>query len=147
MVARLPRLLAVDWNGTVVPWFGEAPYADALEVLQALRAEGVFVAVVSHATPRQIEMDVARVGLDADEVHGVGAKAPTLRELAARFPDAVMVGDSPQDARAAQAAEIPFLQACFEGAPRFESGFGRLEAWSELDLLLAARPTSEPHDG
>jgi phosphoglycolate phosphatase-like HAD superfamily hydrolase len=139
MTAGLPRFLAVDWNGTVVPWFGESAYPDALEVLATLRAQGVRIAVVSHATPREIADDVARVGLKADEVHGVGAKAPTLIRLADLWGDGVMLGDSPQDARAASAAGLPFMQASFGRPPGFSAGFARLEAWQELPLLLSAR--------
>lgn len=87
MTAGLPRFLAVDWNGTVVPWFGEAAYPDALAVLAELRAQGVRLAIVSHATPREITDDVARVGLEADEVYGVGAKAPALIRLAELWGD------------------------------------------------------------
>lgn len=144
MTAGLPRFLAVDWNGTVVPWFGEAAYPDALAVLAALRAEGVRIVVVSHATPREIADDVARVGFKADEVHGVGAKAPTLIRLADLWGDGVMIGDSPQDARAATAASLPFIQACFGRAPGFSAGFARLEAWLELPELLAARDSTAP---
>ncbi|MAW61656.1 MAG: hypothetical protein CMJ94_12615 [Planctomycetes bacterium] len=140
MPARLPRFLAVDWNGTVVPWFGESPYPGAIETLHALRAQGVYVVIVSHATPQQIQCDVARVGCEADEVHGVGAKTPTLVQLADRYGDGVMVGDSPQDARAAQAAGLPFIQVCFEGMSFLGGGLGPLRDWAELDLLLAGRP-------
>jgi len=139
MTAGLPRFLAVDWNGTVVPWFGEAAYPDALAVLHELRAQGVHIAVVSHATPREISDDVARVGLEADEVLGVGAKAPSLIRLADLWGDGVMIGDSPQDSRAAIAAALPFIQASFGHSSGFSAGFARLEAWRELPTLLAAR--------
>ena len=142
MDARLPRFVAVDWNGTVVPWFGQAPYPEALATLNALRDTGVYVVVVSHATPQQIQADVARVGFEADEVHGVGAKTPTLVQLADRYGDGVMVGDSPQDARAAHAADLPFVQACFEGMSFLGGGLGQLSHWSELPLLLASRPAA-----
>jgi phosphoglycolate phosphatase-like HAD superfamily hydrolase len=139
MTAGLPRFLAVDWNGTVVPWFGEAAYPDALSVLAELRRQGVRIAVVSHATPREICDDVARVGLEADEVHGVGAKASTLIQLANLWGDGVMIGDSPQDSRAAIAAGLPFIQASFGCPVGFLAGFARLEAWKELPILLPAR--------
>lgn len=141
MNARMPRFVAVDWNGTVVPWFGQPPYAEALATLQDLREAGVYVVVVSHATPQQIQADVARVGLEVDEVHGVGAKTPTLVHLADRYGDGVMIGDSPQDARAAQAAGLPFVQACFEGMSFLGGGLGALRDWAELPLLLANRPS------
>ncbi|MCH2100779.1 MAG: HAD family hydrolase [Planctomycetes bacterium] len=140
MDVRLPRFVAVDWNGTVVPWFGQPPYPEALTMLEALREAGVYLVVVSHATPQQIQADVARVGLVADEVHGVGAKASMLVQLADRYGDGVMVGDSPQDARAAQAAGLPFIQACFEGMSFLGRGLGPLRDWSELPLLLTNRP-------
>lgn len=139
MTAGLPRFLAVDWNGTVVPWFGEAAYPDALAVLAELRAQGVYLAIVSHATPREIADDVARVGCEADAVHGVGAKAPTLIRLADQWGDGVMIGDSPQDSRAASAASLPFIQASFGRPTGFSAGFARLEAWRELPTLLALR--------
>lgn len=142
MTAGLPRFLAVDWNGTVVPWFGEAAYPDALAVLAELRAQGVRLAIVSHATPREITDDVARVGLEADEVYGVGAKAPALIRLAELWGDGVMIGDSPQDARAASTAGLPFIQASFGRPTGFSAGFARLGAWQELPLLLPTRSST-----
>jgi phosphoglycolate phosphatase-like HAD superfamily hydrolase len=139
MTAGLPRFLAVDWNGTVVPWFGDTAYPDALSVLRELRAQGVRIAVVSHATPHEIADDVARVGLEADEVHGVEAKGPILIRLAELWGDGVMIGDSPQDSRAAVAAALPFIQASFGRPPSFSAGYCRLEAWLDLPILLAAR--------
>lgn len=132
------QFLAVDWNGTVVPWFGEEPYPGALEALSQARASGLKLAVVSHATPRQIETDVARVGLVADEVHGVSAKSPVLIGLTARWGKGAMIGDSGQDARAALDAQVPFLQACLEGASNFSAGIGRMQDWDEFGAWLAA---------
>ena len=74
MTSGLPRYLALDWTGTVVPWFGMPPFAGALDFIAQLRKAGVRICVVSHAEPAHIQADVARVGLEADEVIGTGNK-------------------------------------------------------------------------
>jgi beta-phosphoglucomutase-like phosphatase (HAD superfamily) len=134
----MPRFVAVDWNGTVVPFFCEPAYPGALETLARWRREGVLVAVVSHAHPATIEADVARTGLEADEVHGVEEKAPAFLELRLRHGHGVVIGDHPADLRAADAAGLPFYQACLEGQRGMEGRVAAFSDWQELDLLLRA---------
>lgn len=132
----LPSFVAVDWNGTVVPFFHEPPYPGALEVLAGWRRDGVMLAVVSHAHPHAIAADVARLGLAADAVLGVDDKAPAFLELRIRFGAGVVVGDHPADLRAARAAELPFLQACLEAQAAFGGRAASFTTWAEADSLL-----------
>ncbi|RMH01271.1 MAG: HAD family hydrolase [Planctomycetota bacterium] len=146
----LPDFVALDWNGTVVPFFHEAPYPGALEVIRGWRRAGLWVAVVSHAGPAAIEADVRRVGLEADEVLGVRDKGPAFLELRLRHGRGVVLGDHPADLRAAAAAELPFLQARLAGQPAFPGSAGGFTDWREAELLLrgicaeSARPPEAP---
>ncbi len=135
-MSGLPSFVAVDWNGTVVPFFHEPPYPGAIEVLQRWRQAGVMVAVVSHANQLTIEADVARTGLEADAVFGVHDKAPAFLELRLRLGNGVALGDHPSDLRAAIAAELPFFQARLDGQSAFEGNAGSFRDWQEIDLLL-----------
>lgn len=138
MALGVPAYMAVDWNGTVVPWFGESPYEGALAALSDVRALQIPLIVVSHATPAQILADVKRIGLEAEQVHGVQGKTQVLAALQRDFGRGLMIGDSPQDGRAAREAGAVFIQAALEGESALPYARGRLEAWSELDLLLGA---------
>lgn len=131
--------LALDWNGTVVPFFGLEPYAGALDGVRALRAEGLPVFVVSSAEQGVIEADVARVGMKVDGIYGCGDKAPVLSRLRAQHGGpAVMLGDHPADCRAALDAGLGFVQARLDGQRRLEGAESGFEDWSELRPLLAA---------
>jgi len=138
MSIGVPAFVAVDWNGTVVPWFGESPYEGALAALSGVRALKIPLIVVSHATPGQIQADVARVGLEADQVHGVQRKSPVLATSLEQYGRGLMIGDSPQDGRAADGAGAVFLQAALEGETPLPYAHARLEAWAEFENLLAA---------
>ena len=131
-----PAFLAVDWNGTVVPFFGREEFPEAIAVLHGLRAQGLYLCIVSHAEQEVIEQDVRRVGLIADEIHGVFEKAPVLAELRARWGAGLMIGDQHEDWRAAQAADIPFLQSRTNGQPAFQAALDGFQTWSEVALLL-----------
>ncbi len=133
----LPHFVAVDWNGTVVPFFDRPAYPGALETLRRLRQAGVYLAVVSHAAQGTIEADVQRLGLAADEVHGCTDKAPLLLELRLRRGSGLVLGDHPADLRAAHDAELPFLQARLEGQAALPGSEGSFTDWAELsDRLL-----------
>ena len=90
----LPTYLALDWNGTVVPFFAEAPYPGAVEVLAELRSAGVKLYIVSHATQAMIAADVRRVGLEVDRVIGCYDKAPEFQLLVAQYGLGLAIGDS-----------------------------------------------------
>ncbi len=131
-----PSFVAVDWNGTVVPFFHEPPYPGALEVLESWRASGILVAIVSHANQFTIESDVRRTGLEADAVLGVHDKAPAFLELRLRMGAGLVIGDHPSDLRAAVEAELPFYQARLDGQAAFEGRCASFSDWKELDLLV-----------
>ncbi len=131
-----PDFIAVDWNGSVVPVFGEAPYSQALETLNKWRESGVFLVVVSCAEQAHIEAEVARIGLRADEIFGVHEKESTLLELRMRMGAGVYIGDHPSDARAAEVAGLPFFQACCDGQAAIAGREAGFNDWSEASLLL-----------
>lgn len=135
-MADLPNFVAVDWNGTVVPFFHEPPYPGAIEVLHRWREAGVLVVVVSHASQFTIEADVERTGLQADTVLGVHDKAPAFLELRLRLGAGVALGDHPADLRAALEAELPFFQARLDGQPAFAGTTSSFSDWREMDHLL-----------
>lgn len=128
--------VAVDWNGTVVPFFGLPPYPGALECLARVRAAGLPVVVVSCAEPEQIRRDVRRVGLAADEVYGCPDKGPVLAGLVARLGRGTLVGDHPADLRAALEAGADFVQARPEEQDLLPGARHSFVDWPELLLLL-----------
>ncbi|MDP6850345.1 MAG: HAD family hydrolase [Planctomycetota bacterium] len=132
----LPAFIAVDWNGTVVSFFGEPAYPGALDVLEAWRQKGILICVVSHAPPGTIQRDVERVGLAADEIYGVEEKEPVLKELRLRLGNGIYIGDHPSDFRAATAADLPFFQACQGGQIAFPGRDAGFSDWRELPGLL-----------
>ena len=132
----LPAFVAVDWNGTVVSFFGEPAYSGALEVLEGWSQKGILICVVSHAYPSTIQRDVERVGLNAHEIHGVEDKEAALTELRLRQGTGLYLGDHPADYRAALAAELPFYQSCLEGQGAFPGRDGGFNDWRELPDLL-----------
>lgn len=140
MESDRPDFLAVDWNGTVVPFFGAAPHRDARAILERLRANGVLIFIVSRAPQSVIEADVARVGLGADGVFGCGDKGPVLSDLRALHGRGCLVGDTGSDQRAARESGLDFLQARLEGEAALPGARG-MAAWAELpDLLVGAAP-------
>ena len=126
----------LDWNGTVVPFFGRPIYPGALSLLAEWRKEGIRLVVVSHAYQAEIEKDVKRSGLEVDEVHGCINKNPIILEISQRLGQGILLGDHPMDCRAALAAGIPFFQAAFEGQSRIQESFGFFQNWQELRVLL-----------
>lgn len=136
MSGGLPKYLALDWNGTVVPWFGMPPFPGALEFVEQLRQAGVRICVVSHAEPSHIQGDVARVGMEADEVVGTHNKKVEFARLQQQWGSGLAIGDTAMDMRAAVSAGIPFLQARLEGQPMLESAHGCLTDWHEAPLIL-----------
>ena len=136
MMGGLPGFLALDWNGTVVPWFGQPPFEGALEFVRELQAAGVHICVVSHAEPSQIEADVSRVGLKADEVCGTGNKGGEFDRLQRSRGNGLAIGDTAMDLRAALGAGMPFLQARLEGQPMMEMAHGCINDWAEAPIIL-----------
>ncbi len=137
MAAGKPDFIALDWNGTVVPFFGLGPYSGALETAASWREDGCLVFVVSRAGQGTVERDVQRTGLAHDGVFGCVDKGPVLKDLHARHGDGVFLGDHPSDFRAAAEAGIPFLQAGLEGQPLLEGADGCFRGWEEAALLVA----------
>ncbi len=136
METERPGFIAVDWNGTVVPFFGMEPYPGACAVLAAVRASGLPIFVVSRAPQSVIAADVARVGLSADGVFGCTDKAPVLSDLRARYGAGLMLGDTPADQRAAAAAGLRFLQARLDAEAPLRGAAG-FRDWQEAARLLA----------
>lgn len=134
IVSAAPNLLVVDWIGTVVPWFGKPPYPGALEVLERFRAAGATLAVVSSAEQGHIEDEVARVGLQADEVLGTRDKSTAMSRLRLCYGGGLVLGDHPADLEAAQAAGLEFVQARLEGQPGLTGRSGAFESWDELSI-------------
>lgn len=137
MSAHAPDFVAVDWNGTIVPFFGLPPYAGALATLAALRARGVPVFIVSRASASVIHADVARVGLAAEGVIGCEDKAPVLSDLRAQHGQGLYLGDTAADAAAAAAAGLPFLQSCMDGQEPLSAEQACFRSWAEAARLLA----------
>lgn len=129
--------VAVDWNGTVVPFFGLPPYPGALRELAALRAAGVLVFVVSRASPAVVKADAARAGVAAEEVIGCEDKAPVLSALRAQHGRGLYLGDTAADRQAAQEAGVPFLQACLEGQEALAPDQACFRSWPEAALSIA----------
>ncbi len=131
--------IALDWNGTVVPFFGLPAFRGSLEQVAELRAGGIPVFVVSSAEQSTIEADVARVGIEVDGVYGCGDKAPIFSRLRAQHGGpAIVLGDHPSDCRAALAAGLEFLQARLEGQSAFAGAERGFEDWAEVSSLLLA---------
>lgn len=131
--------IALDWNGTVVPFFGLPAFPGALEQVAELRASGIPIFVVSCAHQATIEAEVARVGLEVDGVYGCGDKAPVFSRLRAQHGGpAIVLGDHPSDCRAAVAAGLDFLQARLEEQPAFDGAVRGFEDWTEVPSLLVA---------
>ncbi len=137
MREEAPDFVAVDWNGTVVPFFGFAPYPGALRVLAALRAAGVPVFVVSRASPAVVKADAARAGVAAEEVIGCEDKAPVLSALRAQHGRGIYLGDTAADRQAAEEAGLPFLQACLEGQEPLGPDQACFHSWAEAALSIA----------
>jgi phosphoglycolate phosphatase-like HAD superfamily hydrolase len=131
-----PAFVAVDWNGTVVPFFGLPPHAQALDVLARLRAGGTLLFIVSRAPQGVLAADVARVGLEADGVIGCADKAPVLSALRLQHGAGLMIGDTAADQRAASAAGLAFVQARIEGEQPL-SGARGFDDWRAAAGLLA----------
>lgn len=75
----------------------------AVEALAAVRAAGGRTVIVSTKIERVVELVVASVGLDVDEIAG-GAFAEAKGEHLRRAGAQIYVGDHPGDVRAARAA-------------------------------------------
>lgn len=131
-----PDFLAVDWNGTAVPFFGRPLHAGARAALAALRARGILIFIVSRAPQAVIDADVARAGLDVDGVFGCEDKASVLSALGAQHGRGCLLGDTASDQRAAHEAGLPFLQSRLEGEAPLPGARG-FTAWAELPDLLA----------
>ncbi|KAA3608308.1 MAG: HAD family hydrolase [Planctomycetota bacterium] len=132
--------LAVDWNGTVVPFFGQDPYHQALATLRQWRASGTGLFIVSAAPQKVIEADVERVGLEVDGTIGCSTKGPTFRRLCQSHGRGLVVGDHPTDLRAALEAGMPFYQACLEGQHAIAGRSGSFQSWAEAALLVPVQP-------
>ena len=137
-MGETPAFVAVDWNGTVVPFFRLPPYPGALEVLRRLRSRGTPLFVVSRADPRTIRDDVERTGLVADGVYGCDDKAPVLSELRSRLGPGLFIGDTPADRRAAEAAGLPFVHARLEPRSPLPDCADAFGDWAEAETLLLA---------
>ena len=132
----LPQFLALDWNGTVVPWFGEPAFPRAMAFIQHLAESGVHICVVSHATQSQIEGDVERLPMAADEVIGCRDKGRVFMQLQEQWDRGLAIGDTAMDLRAALEAGIPFVQARLEGQSLLPQCHGAIEDWGEAEAIL-----------
>jgi len=137
MREEAPDFVAVDWNGTVVPFFGLPPYPGARAALAGLRAAGMLVFVVSRARGAVVQADAARAGVAADAVIGCEDKAPVLSDLRAQHGRGVYLGDTAADRLAAAEAGLPFLQACLEEQEPLAPDQACFRDWAEAALLIA----------
>lgn len=138
MGEHAPNFVAVDWNGTIVPCFGQAPYPGARAALAGLRAQGILVCVVSRASAAVVQADVARAGVAADEVIGCEEKSPVLSDLRAQHGHGIYLGDTAADRVASMEAGLPFLQAGLEGQEPLAADQVCFRTWEEAARLLAA---------
>jgi phosphoglycolate phosphatase-like HAD superfamily hydrolase len=129
--------VAVDWNGTIVPFFGMDLYPGARECLRRWRARGLLVFIVSRASQAVIAADVARAEVEADGVFGCTDKAPILSDLHAQHGAGLLLGDTAADLRAAAAASVAFAQARLDGEAPLPGARQSFCAWSEAEFLLA----------
>ncbi len=136
MTLSQPDFVVLDWNGTVVPFFGLPMYPGVAECVRAWKQAGIKIFVVSHAHQGEITEDVARTELPVDEVHGCSNKGPIVVDLCRRFGKGILLGDHSMDFRAAQEADVPFYQAVFENQPRLSDGVHEFRSWDELATLL-----------
>jgi HAD superfamily hydrolase (TIGR01509 family) len=124
-----------DW----VRLYGEEQtdlHPDALPCLEALRASGFGLAIVSNGSKPRVELELGRLGLDrmfqsvmCGEKREELKPSPvmiqrTLQVLGLRSSDAVYVGDAPADIRAAVGAGVVSIaiarEAILEGRLRAE---------------------------
>ena len=130
--------VAVDWNGTVVPFFGRPPHPGALAQIARVRARGVPVFVVSRAPQSVIAAEVARIALEVAGVCGCLDKAPVLSELRAQHGPGILLGDTAADRRAAREAGVAFLQARLEGEERLSEAEDSFTDWAAAGPFLLA---------
>lgn len=140
MSATAWAFVAVDWNGTVVPFFGRPAHRDALATLARLRRAGVPVFVVSRAPQSVIAADVVRAGVAADGVIGCLDKAPVLSDLRAQHGPGLLIGDTAADQQAAAEAGVAFLQARLEGEEPLAGSDSFTDWGAAAARLLAADP-------
>jgi phosphoglycolate phosphatase-like HAD superfamily hydrolase len=139
MALAHPNFVAIDWNGTVVPFFGLPAFAGAAEAVAKLRAQNIPVIVVSRASKAEISADVARCGIEFDAVYGCSAKMPVLSDLRMQFGRGVYIGDIPSDQRDAIGADLYFIQALVDSNTRPIPGVGSvIKSFDELDAVLLA---------
>ncbi len=143
MGADTPDFVALDWNGTVVPFFGRPPYPGVVDAIERFKELGIAIFVVSHATQHQIDEDVNRTGLEFDGVFGCYEKAPILSDLRAQHGFGLLLGDHPADFRAALEAGMPFIQARLDEQSLFSGCRDSFEDWSEVPKLLLAAPGAD----
>lgn len=123
------------------------PYPGVVETLSTLRARGKKLAVVTNKADRPAVKLLAALKLDGFFDAVVGGDVPFrkpdprhvrvgLAALGVAAPDALFVGDSPNDARAARAAGLRFLAVPYGyahgpvealGADRTLASFGELQ--------------------
>jgi phosphoglycolate phosphatase-like HAD superfamily hydrolase len=109
--------LSARFSDLVAERIARAPeVSGACELLDALRAAGVRTYVVSMSPPEEFAGILVKRGL-ADRFDGVytypwvktDAIADILVREGAAPADAVMIGDAPEDAEAAEACGVPFI--------------------------------------
>jgi len=139
MVSVHPNFVAIDWNGTVVPFFGLPPFAGVAEAIAELRARKIPVIVVSRASKSEITADVERVGIEFDGVYGCSAKMPILSDLRMQFGRGVYIGDLPSDQRDALGADLDFIQAVVDPSTTpIPSVSSTINSFDELQAVLLA---------
>ncbi|MFT7517369.1 MAG: phosphoglycolate phosphatase-like HAD superfamily hydrolase [Myxococcota bacterium] len=135
MATAHTNFIAIDWNGTVVPFFGLPAFAGVAEAISSIRAQQIPVIVVSRASKAEITADVERVGIEFDAVFGCNSKLPVLSDLRVQYGRGLYIGDLPSDMRDAVGADLDFIHADVDknslpipGANNVIKSFGELEA-------------------
>ncbi|MBC8371877.1 MAG: hypothetical protein H8E25_17890 [Planctomycetes bacterium] len=139
MARAHPNFVAIDWNGTVVPFFGLPPFAGAAAAIAALRAQKIPVIVVSRASKAEITADVKRSNIEVDAVYGCASKLPILSDLRMQHGPGLYIGDLSSDMRDAHGADLAFVHAMVdENTMPIPKADSVIKSFDELEAVLLA---------
>ena len=122
-VSCLAERVAEDWVPRALLAFGDEPKPGVTQALQALRAQGLRLVLISGDNAGAAHHMAQRLGLRPDEVHAdvlPGDKVAWVRRLQAQarsasHPAVAFVGDGINDAPALAAADVGMAMAGLQG--------------------------------
>lgn len=122
-VSCLAERVAEDWVPRALLAFGDEPKPGVAQALQALRAQGLRLVLISGDNAGAAHHMAQRLGLRPDEVHAdvlPGDKVAWVRRLQAQtrsasHPAVAFVGDGINDAPALAAADVGMAMAGLQG--------------------------------